>query len=1099
MNKKFLYILLIGCIGFCQSVLAQSGAVEMLRGKVVSDSGEELISATVLEMDKAGRVVGNALTDMNGEFSLKLYSAQNKLQVRYSGFETRDVAIGTQRSFNIVLKELNVLKEVVIRVEKTSTDGTLTIPERENPFAMQKLSTADLEGMQITSIDDALQGQIAGLDIVGSGDLGKGASMRIRGTSSINGNVEPLIVVNGIPREDIALEGQDISTFNEEQFADLLSVNPDDILDIQVLKDAGSTAIWGSRGANGVLQIQTKKGVTGPTRIKYSYKLAIAKQPKGLEMLNGDDYTMMMKQALFNAYHDNSSSDAKNKLALPELNYDPEFSEYVYFNNNTDWREAVIQTAFTHDHTLNISGGGDKAKFRVSGGYVTQDGTIIGQDLDRFTTRMDLDYNVSSRITFSSEFMFTYTDNNQSYEGILANAYKKMPNLAIYNKDKETGANKDTYYNILEARRNQLSSQGGLKNPVAVANLATNNAKSYNIQPTLRIRYDLLDPEKNKLEYSAYVSFQMRNDKTHKYLPKEVSANSWSSDGLNNSSHSDNENFGILTENAITWIPKIENTDHSFNAYAAIRTGSSTSNGQSVVSYGAPSSVITNPTAGGFLQSIGSSIGQSRSFSMVGRIHYSYKGKYVVGLTINRDSSTRFGKDNKFGNFPGVSLRWNISDESFMDFSKDWLSMLSIRPTWGISGNKPGAEYLHYSKYKPSGSYAGQAGVIPENMRLSNLKWERTEGWNLGFDIEFFDGTYDFDINLYHNTTRDLLHANSPLPSSTGYTTLAYKNAGTLTNKGWELNFNANRFLKFGDWSFDVKFNIANQINKIKKLDQDILDSYNKDLEYGRGSVDYLPRIEPGKSYGSIFGYKYKGVYAYSAKNYKLGSAPVAKDTNGNVMLDAQGNPVPMYYNFYGFKNVARYQFQAGDAIYEDVNKDGTIDELDIVYLGNSNPTFNGGVGFTVRWKQLQAIFFANFRYGNKVVNQARLNAEKMDGFDNQSIAVNWRWRKEGDEMPIPRALYNYGYNSLPSDRYVEDGSFFRLKYIQIRYNVPSASLKQYGIRTLDFGATINNIFTLTKYQGVDPEVGYGGYGVSKDGGITPREKNVQFNVSIGF
>ncbi|MCC8145655.1 MAG: SusC/RagA family TonB-linked outer membrane protein [Bacteroidales bacterium] len=1106
MKNKFIYILLIGCLTFCQSVFAQSGAGDMIRGKVVSETGEELILAQVVEIDRTDRVVGHTLTDMNGEFSLKLFSAQNRLRVTYLGFKQETVNIGSQRNITFVLKEDNVLPEVEIVQKRTVSDGTFQIPEREVPFAMQKMSTKELEGMQITSIDDALQGHIAGLDIVGSGDLGRGASMRIRGTSSINANVEPLIVMNGIPREDINLSesGIDLATANEDQFADLLSVNPDDILEVTVLKDAASTAVWGSRGANGVLMITTKKGVSGPTRINYTYKFSGKKQPKGLKMLSGDDYTMMMKQALFNAYLNNNSSSTRNYLSLRELNYDPEFSEFGYYNNNTDWRDNVIQTGYTHDHYLVISGGGEKANFRVAGGYMTERGTILGQGLDRFTTRMDLDYYVSNRIRFTSEFMFTYTDNDRNWTdtgdhngySILDIAYKKMPNLAIYNKDRRTGQDLDTYYNMLESA--DLGSQKNYKNPVALANLATQNLKSYNVQPVLRLRYDLLDPEKSTLQYNVWVSFQMRNEKTRKYLPKEVSAQPWDNEFINRSTNLDNENFGIQSENSLTWQPKMENEDHSFMAFASLQTTSGSSNSQNVVSYGFPSSSITDPTADGYLKEIKSGIGQSRSLGMIGRMHYAYKSKYILDLTYRCDGSTKFGKSNKYGNFPGVSVRWNISDEPFMDFAKDYLDILSIRPSWGITGNSPTSDYLHFSRYKASGSYNDYPVIYPENIRLSNLKWEKTIGYNLGFDLALLDYTYVLDVNLYHQRTQDMLHKDTKIPTSTGYDNLPYRNGGTMDNDGWEVNFQANRFVKVGNVTFDFKFNLANSVNTIISLDQDILDSYNKDFTYGNKAA-YLQRLQEDKSFGSIYGFRYKGVYQYSAKNYQLGTAPIARDANNQPLLDANGQPLPMYFDFYDLGNNGRYEFQAGDAIYEDINHDGTIDELDIVYLGNSNPTLNGGIGITARWKQLSATLFANFRYGNKIINKARMDAESMYNFDNQSIAVNWRWRKEGEDRPIPRALYNYGYNSLPSDRYVEDGSFFRLKYIQVNYAVPSASLKKYGMRQLSFYLTVNNLFCFTKYQGVDPEVSYNGLGISEDTAITPRTKDFTLGITVGF
>ena len=1104
MKKKLLYIFLIGFIACCQSVFAQSG--DIVRGKVTSDSGEELISATVLEVDRNGRTINHALTDMNGDFSLKIGSDQNQIKVSYIGFSTEVVPIGAKRTITIILKEDNRLTEVVIQAKRTASDGVMSIPEREVGFAMQKINTSTFEGLQVSSIDDALQGQIAGLDIVGSGDMGKGTSMRIRGVSSLNSNSNPLIVINNVPREDISSADFDFATANQDQFGDLLSINPDDIEEIQVLKDAASTAIWGSRGANGVLLITTKKGVKGPTRVNYTYKFSREVQPTGLKMLNGDDYSMMMKQAFFNP---KQSSEDSNK---PEFNYDRTFSEYQYYNNNTDWRDAVIQTGYTHDHYLVISGGGEKANFRVGAGYMTREGTIIGQSWDRITTRTDLDYYVSSRIKFSTEFSFSYSDNDRSWEdgrgdhnyingkSILDIAYKKMPNLSIYNKD-ANGNVLDSYYSIRQDSKLD-DTQKALRNPVAQAALATNNLKSYNIQPIFRLRYDLLNPEEQTLQYNVWVSFQMKNEKTKKFLPKEVSSKAWDHEDINRADDLDYESFETQTGNSILWAPKFSNDDHHLQLLGSVDTKSGSDNRQNIISFGFPNSEITDGSAEGHLYSAETKLGQWRSFGMVARAHYAYKSKYILGLTFRREGSTKFGKDNKYGNFPSVSLRWNLSDESFMDSTNDWLSMLAIRPSWGISGNQPAHEYMHFSKYVPKGSYGGKPAIQPDNIRLSNLKWESKEEYNLGADLGILNDTYTLEANYYHSKTKDMLFADQAIPTSTGYDKLLYRNGGTMQNDGWELNFNANRFLQVGDFSFDLRFNIANSVNKLLTLNEDIMNSYNKAFENKNGQ--YLYRVQEGKAFGSIYGFRYKGVYQYSPETYMEShqndpnaTAPIARNANGEIIYDSKGDPLPMYFNY--ATNGKNYQFQAGDAIYEDINHDGNIDELDIVYLGNSNPKLTGGFGFNIRWKQLSLSAQTNFRYGNKIINTARMEAENMHTTNNQSIAVNWRWRKEGDITEMPRALYDYGYNWLGSDRFIEDGSFLRLKYVTLRYNVPSAAIKQYGLRQLNFYVTVNNLFTLTKYEGVDPEIGWDRWGVSEDKSTTPRTKDFTVGVTVGF
>jgi TonB-linked SusC/RagA family outer membrane protein len=1111
MKRRIIYIFLLG-IGLCsQSLWAQTGDGGTIRGKLVSDSGEELISAAVLEIDKTDRVVSHALTDMNGQFSMQIKSTKNRLKFSYLGFDQRIVDIGTQSVFNIALKESNILKEVVITAKRTSSTGTMDIPVNEISFAMQKINTKEFEGLQVSSIDDALQGQIAGLDIVGNGNIGGGSTMRIRGTASITGSANPLIVINGIPRDDISTDNVDFSTMNDQQLGDLLSVHPDDILEITVLKDAASTAVWGSKGAGGVLLITLKKGIPGTTRINYTYKMSLKQQPEGLKMLNGDSYTMMMKEAMFNRELQASS--------IPEFDYltEAQFSESRYFSGNTDWRKAVTQTGVTHDHYVAISGGGDKASFRITGGYLKETGTVLQQGLQRFTSNVVLDYNISSRIRFGSEFLFTYADQDHNWsdgrgdhdyangKGLLDIAYKKMPNLSIYDK------NGDYYY----LQRQSLDNgnfpdlQKWLRNPVALANLATNQLKSHKISPLLRVQYDFFDPDEQMLRLKSYVSFNMNNDNAHKFLPKELFANDWDSSDVNRADDHSSESVSVKANVDLQWKPKFTNEDHSLTLFGSFNAETSNSSSEDIIAYGLPSPL--SPSVPSYWEKVGSGIGQSRALKVAGQVHYSYQSKYIAYFTLTREGSTKFGPGRKFGNFPGISLRWNIGDEPFMDFSNKWLDMFSLRPSWGISGNAPGKNYLHYSQYAPNGAYASAGAIRPDNLRLTNLRWEKTTGLNLGADLAFLDYTYTADFNIYHNRNSDLLLDDALIPTSSGYDKLAVRNTGVMDNDGWEVNVQGNKFIKVGNFSMDFSFNIANTFNTLRRMDADILEQFNQPVSYNR-DAKYIGRAELGLSYGSIYGYRYKGVYQYNVESYSIpdvkakvnageATMPVARNAKGDIIFQSNGLPLPMMYN--QGKDGKNYPFQGGDAIYEDINKDGNIDELDMVYLGNSNPLFNGGFSFTFQWKQLSMKTFFNYRVGNQVVNQARRYAENMDGGSNQSIAVDWRWRTEGDERPIPRALYQDGYNWLPSDRFVEDASFLRFKYLTFNYALPSALLKKVFIRQLSVYMTFTNILCFTKYQGLDPEVGVGDFhnnrGISYDTMTTPRSIDIMFGLNAGF
>ena len=427
--------------------------------------------------------------------------------------------------------------------------------------------------------------------------------------------------------------------------------------------------------------------------------------------------------------------------------------------------------------------------------------------------------------------------------------------------------------------------------------------------------------------------------------------------------------------------------------------------------------------------------------------------------------------------------------------------MLSLRPGWGIVGQQPGGEYLFYSRYKNGSGYMNQASTNPDNIQLKALKWEQKMTYNLGVDFGFFEDKLNGNVEVYKQYTTDLLMKDRGIPTSSGYGSFAWQNVGKMENVGWEFNINTNNLVKFGDFAIDFNVTFANNKNVITEMDETCLATLNKDFERKNGT--YLTRVELEKSFGSIYGFRYKGVYQYSEyspeeiKGVSGPNAPVVRDANGNVILDNHGRTTPMTFCYSGTS--AMYEFKGGDAMYEDINHDGTINELDIVYLGSSLPKFTGGFGIKFKWGRWAWNNQFNFRYGNKIVNNNRMNLESMYGNGNQSRAVNYRWRVEGDIAQIPRALRQYGYNYLGSDRFVEDGSFIRLNYSQISYSLPPATIKKWGLSQLSFYLSANNLFVITKYSGSDPEVGYGGYGISADNAQTPRAKSATLGITVQF
>ena len=1070
-------------------------AGDVISGTVVDDFGP-VVMANVVEIDAANRIVASTVTDINGNFSFRVKNVKDKLRISFVGYKTQTFRFD-RTHYEVTMVDATQISEVTVTARRRTDGAGLQIPLDEISTARQSIDMKEFDGLAITTVDEALQGRIAGLDIVAnSGNLGSGTSMRLRGVSSINGSSEPLIVVDGNVWETNT-NNFDFQSANEEKFAELLNVNPEDIESISVLKDAAATAVWGSQGSNGVIEIKTKRGTRGQTRVNYSYRLTGTYQPNGYEMLNGDEYTMLLKEEYFNPSLSDASSD------IPELNYNPSFSEYEMYNNNTDWLKEVKKVGWRQNHYLALTGGGEKAHFRIGAGYDHETGSIIEQVLNRFTSRVNLDYFVSDRIKIETNIALTYTKNKKNNGDLLSIAYVRMPNLSVYEQDRN-GNDLEDYYSMLPTVSSQLRDQLDHKNPVALAHLASNDETSYNITPEFKLRYNLLglEEDKTRLAYEGKVVFNIFNRYEDQFMPLSLSTRGWNDTNnreSNRTTASSSKSLGVTTTHTLTFTPAFKNKDHVLTMMLRGQLTSGTSSDQRTVSWGLPSGSITSPAAEGIIQDISTGSGQWRSIYFTYSAHYAYKARYMADFTVRRDGCTKFGDNQRWGNFPAFSLRWNISKEPWFIKALPFVSMLSIRPGWGISGRQPGSEGLFFSKYRNGSGYLGEGSIYPQNIQLRNLKWEQKETYNLGTDFGFFNERITGNVELYWQYTTDLLMASRGIPTSSGYSTLAYQNVGDMKNIGWEFNLNGNRIIRYKKFSFDVNVTFANNKNQITRMDETCLASLNHEFDRNNGS--YLSRVELNRAMGSIYGFRYKGVYQYSdytpteIPGVSGPDAPVVRDENDVVILDENQMTKPMTF-CYGSVN---YEFRGGDAKYDDVNHDGQINELDIVYLGSSLPKFTGGFGFKLNFGRLTWNNQFNFRYGNKIINAARMRAENMYSNNNQSRAVNWRWRVEGDVTDIPRALRQTGYNWLGSDRFVENGSFIRLNYSQLSYSFDPRVIKKIGLTQLSFYLSANNLFCLTKYSGADPEVGYGSMGVVTDGAKTPRAKSFTAGITVVF
>ncbi|MBQ4393516.1 MAG: SusC/RagA family TonB-linked outer membrane protein [Prevotella sp.] len=1122
----------------------------------LSDADGPIMMGNVTERDANNRIVSATQTDFNGNFSMQVKSTKNKLVFSYVGDKEKVITIGNQTNFKVKLDPANTqLKEVKVVGRRTNSGG-LTIQKKEMTVSSQTMSMEQVEGLAFTSADEALQGEIAGLDIVSnSGNLGAGTQMRLRGVTTLSANANPLIVVDD-KIFDNPDENFDYANADEEQYSSLLSVNVEDIASITVLKDAAATAVWGSRGSNGVIMITTKRGSRGKPKINFSYKFTGTWQPEGYNLLNGDDYTMLMKEEFYNP---TQRSDRTTNIA--ELNYDKSWAEYENWNNNTDWVDAVKQFGAMHDFNVNLTGGGQKATFRISAGYKHQSGSIIKQKFQQFTTRMALDYNVSDRIRFLTNFALTYTNNNKNNEkkgSILSIAQRIAPNMAIYRQNAD-GSDTGEYYLMNPSASGKtpydgdyssvdLASVRNLGNPVAIAHQAWVKDQTYRLTPDFTIKYEILgtEAEKSRLTFNGRVDFDIFAESKPTYWPAALSTDNWTTADYNSTTNYEYNSMKIGGRTELVFTPYFKNRDWTATMLLRYEMSTSKNSKQDTYMSHLPNN-ITSPTVDAYVNASPSSgNGRSNSQNILYNGHVSYKdGRYSLGFSLRADGDSKFGPKNKWAYFPGVSVRYNIIDEPFMKWSRSVVSMLGLRASWGINGKAPDKDYLFYNTYNTSAGNYGKGNDVAsfatlDGLKLDDLRWEKTTSYNLGANLGLWNDKIEVDFDYYHKNTTDLLQGIT-IPSMAGYSSIAYANVGRMTNDGWEMNFTAKKFLKIGKFSADFSINVAQNSNLLKSMDESVLQSINGTTwdATRRGNATkpygYPVRVQINNSLGSIYGFRYQGVYNMTydyLQNYQTEqglnaseyedwvnglisgtlpdqwyadhnldkrpyTAPVAVGDDGKVLMKNNGEPQRMVYDYQDGK--PRYEFQGGDAKYEDINHDGQINGLDVVYLGNSLPKVNGGFSLTLRYGQWSVKARFNYRFGNKVVNLARMNLESMYNTDNQSATVNYRWRKDGDQTPMPRAMYNAGWNFQSSDRYVEDGGFVRFQNLQVAYNFDRKLIKKWGLSNLQAYASFNNLYVWTKYSGTDPEVSAAGYYPAFDTARTPRSKQFTLTLNVGF
>ncbi|RXG27612.1 SusC/RagA family TonB-linked outer membrane protein [Leeuwenhoekiella marinoflava] len=1062
------------------SAAAQQGEI-VIRGTVIDESSNQPIpGATVIEQDNEKRTITGVVADFDGNFAIKIKNPSNNLVISTLGFKSKTLPITSDRQLTISLvPDIDELDEVMITVEKPTESGLLNIAERNQTTSVVTVKASDIETTQAASIDEALQGRMPGVDIVAnSGDPGAGMQIRIRGTSSISGSSNPLIVVDGMPYETEVPSGFNFGTADAQGYAALLNIAPTDIESISVLKDAAATAMWGARAAAGVLVINTKRGSVGEPKISYTFRGTYSRLPKTIPMLNGDQYSQLIPEAFMNR-----NGVPLNTLANKEFQYDP---QEVYFfknyGNNTDWVAAATQTGLTGEHNLSLQGGGEKARYFTSVGYYDSKGVTKGTGYQRINGRLNLDYVVSDRIRFKTDISYTHSNTDSNYENILGEAYTKMPNMSVFEYN-ERGQLTPNYFTPAQ---NIQGLYPGTFNPLAMAEYASNEQTGERIVPHFNLNVELIP---NRLISTFDLQFDFNSTKTKSFLPQIATGRPITETVVNRVSDSDVDITSVTSKTNFIYTPDL-GEDHSLQTILSLQTNDYRYESQNALTSNTASSFLTDPSVPSRTQNsdlaLDSRSLQSRNVAGLINAQYSLLDRYILNVGVRADGNSKFGPGNRYAMFPSFSGRWRISGEPFME-DYDWIDDLSIRASYGKSGGVPRDDYGYFSNYTNFNTqYLGYTGVYPSNIQLTNLKWETLTGKNLGFNLQLFNRRVILDVDFYQNRTEDLIFRNLDLTSVSGYNNID-RNVGTIDNQGWEVGLYTTPY-KSDKWRVEFNFNISHNQNVIREISEFFPNESGNVTENGQ----FKRFLQVDNPFGSFYGYRFLGVYADQ-------DATQARDANGNVITGPNGQIVNMRFNYPN----TDYVFQPGDAKYEDINKDGNIDSRDVVYLGNSNPKFTGGFGPTVTFdNQFKLLMFFTYRLDFDVINGTNMRTTNMYNWDNQSTAVLSRWRNPGDQTDIPRAINGAGYNWLGSDRYVEDASFLRLRSVTFSYDFGKKFLKDLKIDDARVYITADNLFTFTKYLGQDPEVRLPGgdpFDISIDYSRTPPTRRISIGLSTRF
>lgn len=1012
---------------------------------VVKDKQGNPVSAVSVNIK--GSAAGTTTND-KGEYALDVPSTGTTVLVfSFVGYLDKEETVRGRSSINIVLQEnISSLDDVVVV-------GYGTQKKRDVTGAISSVTAKSIEERMPITIFDALQGAAPGVRVMSeSGAPGEEASITIRGLSTLSdGGVRPLYIVDGVPMQSIT------------------SINPKDIQSMEILKDAASAAIYGSRSANGVIIITTKQGVEGKPQINVDYLRSYSSLSNRISQAN------RAERILF---------DRRGNLGL-----DPKPDDSTAFSRNSDndYQDLITQTAVRNQVDVSVRGGSSNLTYYNSLQYLDETGIIINSYNKRFTLRTNVEYRPSKRLTMMTRLNFSYQTKNNIDEGnVIRQALQRPPGMALYFPDGEF-----IYFN------------GGRRNPIAEAYLRTDISKIYRGILYQGFDFTLFTPLKLHLDASADVALQRRNFFSSKYLT--------SSNPLINSGYDESQIPIRLQGNIYATFEKTFKGDHTLKALAGMNWEKNKLEEVNISGTNFVTENVTTLNAAGLfnLADLYSRAGASALLGFYGRISYDYKGRYLLNATVRRDASSKFGPENRWGNFPSVSIGWRFSDEIFMERLSSFLTDGKIRASWGITGNQEIGNYDSYQQFEFGSYFYNGVSGVRTSPRLGNaaLKWEETMQTNFGIDLTFLNGAISFIGDYYVKETKDLLY-DERLPNELGFPGSVRTNAGSIQNKGIELMVTAypirtQNFL----WQTSVNWSMVR--NKISDLPSDYIDD--------------IWSVEMGKEAGNFFGYKYLGIYQYDQSNawsadYSTLLTPVfQKDAEGNIIIEKNMQPVLLGYTLPdGTAYTGEVKqlttngvlSKGGDVIWENLpdgkgERNGNIGNEDRQFLGHGQPRWSIGFAnsFTYKGITLSINVYGNF--GGKVYNDNRRNLASFSNSNTTPDAyfIYNMWKYPGHMTDTYRGGDRAADNMRRGgSQYLESGDFLRLQSARLGYQLPERISMKAAIKILHVYVYGNNLLTWTEYTGFDPEVGQ--RSVLKPGndpGRYPRRREIGMGINVTF